>query len=499
MSKHRFVETLIIGSGFAGSSVASKLDKESYLIVDRGEKPDIFSIRQKFLNMPKNKNNRHSKMIRDSYASHHPFNKPDTIAESCKSDYILIGDGCSNHWGGLTFRLSDWTIDRKNTEFSWPFSKKELIPYYEESEKVLNVSFDTKDPENRKGTALIEGVDYWHDLFNECFPKSYIGAQSHNLNLDSKNDQGLCAGAGDCELCPMDAKARSGNVFVRRNILYDTLCKKIIFKNGKAVKALCYSPKVGEFEIYFNRIVVAAHGVESVKLLSRSNLPNSVPHHIIGHHYQDHAIAQIYGVIKDPVKHWHLNTHSQIIIPELSGVYQNIEYTTLGLVGPATDRVYEESIIMDDIAKGNVKSSFDRLKRVMSFYILLDIPPEWDMYLKVENDHARLVDGAFFKNNRVYDNIVSLIKKKMNDHDIEVISSADILHYKKSYGTHHLVGTLNMSDSDKGIVNKDFSLKGVENLYIAGSSLFPRCGSRNPTLTVVALGLMLGDNIKRMS
>jgi choline dehydrogenase-like flavoprotein len=36
----------------------------------------------------------------------------------------------------------------------------------------------------------------------------------------------------------------------------------------------------------------------------------------------------------------------------------------------------------------------------------------------------------------------------------------------------------------------------VENLYIAGSSVFPTSGLANPTLTLVALSVRLGDHLR---
>lgn len=54
-------------------------------------------------------------------------------------------------------------------------------------------------------------------------------------------------------------------------------------------------------------------------------------------------------------------------------------------------------------------------------------------------------------------------------------------------GMHHM-GTTRMASSDSGgVVDTDCRVFGTDNLYIAGSSVFPRVGFSNPTLTIVAL------------
>jgi choline dehydrogenase-like flavoprotein len=64
-------------------------------------------------------------------------------------------------------------------------------------------------------------------------------------------------------------------------------------------------------------------------------------------------------------------------------------------------------------------------------------------------------------------------------------------------GSYHQMGTTRMHDSPRqGVVDRDCRVNGVENLYIAGASVFPTSGFANPTLTVVALALRLADHIK---
>jgi choline dehydrogenase-like flavoprotein len=64
--------------------------------------------------------------------------------------------------------------------------------------------------------------------------------------------------------------------------------------------------------------------------------------------------------------------------------------------------------------------------------------------------------------------------------------------------SHHM-GTTRMSEDPKGgVVDRNARVHGVDNLFIAGSSVFPTAGNANPTLTIVALGIRLADHLKRM-
>ena len=63
-------------------------------------------------------------------------------------------------------------------------------------------------------------------------------------------------------------------------------------------------------------------------------------------------------------------------------------------------------------------------------------------------------------------------------------------------GWHHM-GTTRMDDNPKfGVVDSDCRVHGINNLHIAGSSVFPTGGSGTPTFTLIALALKLADHIK---
>ena len=62
-------------------------------------------------------------------------------------------------------------------------------------------------------------------------------------------------------------------------------------------------------------------------------------------------------------------------------------------------------------------------------------------------------------------------------------------------GDHHM-GTTRMADSPRqGVVDRDCRVHGVDNLFVAGSSVFPTAGYANPTLTLLALAIRLADFI----
>lgn len=62
----------------------------------------------------------------------------------------------------------------------------------------------------------------------------------------------------------------------------------------------------------------------------------------------------------------------------------------------------------------------------------------------------------------------------------------------------HPSGTTRMSASPRtGVVDDNGRVHGIDNLYVAGSSVFPTTGHFNPTLVIVALSARLADHLAR--
>ena len=65
-----------------------------------------------------------------------------------------------------------------------------------------------------------------------------------------------------------------------------------------------------------------------------------------------------------------------------------------------------------------------------------------------------------------------------------------------AYGGHH-IGTARMAASaNAGVVDRNCKVFGVNNLYVAGSAVFPTSSQANPTLTIVAMALRLAEHLR---
>ena len=64
-------------------------------------------------------------------------------------------------------------------------------------------------------------------------------------------------------------------------------------------------------------------------------------------------------------------------------------------------------------------------------------------------------------------------------------------------GQHHMGGTRMHKNSTYGVVDSNCKVFGIQNLYIAGSSIFTTGGHNNPTLPIVQFSLRLADHLSK--
>jgi choline dehydrogenase-like flavoprotein len=63
-------------------------------------------------------------------------------------------------------------------------------------------------------------------------------------------------------------------------------------------------------------------------------------------------------------------------------------------------------------------------------------------------------------------------------------------------GTAHQAGTLRFGeDPATSVLDLDCRAHGIDNLYVTDASFFPSIGAVNPTLTIIANALRVGDGL----
>ena len=65
--------------------------------------------------------------------------------------------------------------------------------------------------------------------------------------------------------------------------------------------------------------------------------------------------------------------------------------------------------------------------------------------------------------------------------------------------SHHMGATRMGTDPRTSVVDPDGRLHTVENVYMAGTSVFPTSGNANPTFTIVALSIRLAEHLARVA
>jgi choline dehydrogenase-like flavoprotein len=60
---------------------------------------------------------------------------------------------------------------------------------------------------------------------------------------------------------------------------------------------------------------------------------------------------------------------------------------------------------------------------------------------------------------------------------------------------HHIGTTRMSSDPAQGVVDANLKVHTLDNMYVAGSSVFASTGISNPTFTIVALSIRLAEHL----
>jgi choline dehydrogenase-like flavoprotein len=207
--------------------------------------------------------------------------------------------------------------------------------------------------------------------------------------------------------------------------------------------------------------------------------------------------------IPKPIAFRNLGGLCHVEVKELSRVFETDiggnEAGALALTHPPEPNDFELAVPMQRLFDPTVNDKREMVIRsmqgVFDIYCELEIPPQAGIRVDLEEDEPRVLDETYSQLIPLFDSITSEMADILVCKGVEILGSKRW--YRTGYGGHHFCGTVNMSDSEKSLVDPEFKLKGADNVFCIGASVIPRAGGVAPTLTIVALAEMLGQILQR--
>ncbi|MBJ2223553.1 GMC family oxidoreductase [Pseudomonas carnis] len=496
------------------------------------------------------------------------------------STYERVGGGTMWHWMGTALRLlpNDFRMQTKyKVGVDWPISYDDLQTAYCRAEEEMCVSADVAS-QSYLGVTFPQGYQYsMHgippSLVDQGVGKAINGTQYQGFTLNvrqtpagrnSQNDNGrrVCAGNTSCTpICPIQAKYDAtvtmakaldiGNV----RILYQCVASKVqVDANGvTGIDFIQYQNNGTQQNgtAQGKRYVIAAHAIETPKLLLNSISPHS-PNGVanssgqVGKSLADHPVYLAWGLMPEgkPLFPFRGPLSTSGIEDMRDGPFRSeraawrIEIGNEGWNWSANDPYTTVCDFIDgDNNGGTNNGGADHKSEALSGVALVQklnsvLTRQFRLAFLIEQvekdpEHAQcrvesskhFTDGlglprpeiAYelsdytkegFKQARLA--ATHIITKLMGATELTDLKpklkpgSQTVFEYDGQnyafYGAGHLMGTYRMgSDRRYSVVDKDQRSWDHPNLFLVGDGVFPSTGTANPTLTITALTFQAAD------
>lgn len=459
----REIDVIVIGSGPAGLSLADKLSANgvTVAVLESGGY---------------NQDSQRQSLAEVSKVNPPPF-------DVSLASQRIVG-GSSLLWGGYCPRYlpSDFITKSKfDYGADWPISYKELERYYCEAEDWLQVGTakEFSKCKNPLSSPFSSTSEEWLKALNKTKIKNAIPASA------CVNQQGMYA--------PLRLiKDRAPSLRRRRNLtlFVDTTVRKIEFdKTGLATGVHVSRINGHEGFIKAKTIVLAGGAIQNARLLqlSENSLFSDAPGNGGGHlgaNFMEHPHIRFWI---HPDKKWKKLSPS---ILHLYNWYDTNKDKGLGSLMVLLDRFDKKPGWLKQQPEGSLLLD-----------VLCEQEPRLENIVTLDKYNKDLFGDPL--PNLAY----SFSKRDQETMDKAPDSIQNLLNVfggkvKKDTGAFgaHLMGTTRMAKNEnEGVVDVNQRVFGTRNLYVSGSSIFPTGGASNPTLTLTALSLRLGDHLLELA
>jgi choline dehydrogenase-like flavoprotein len=446
------------------------------------------------------------------YEGTYKGNVPSIDAGYLSGSRIRVYGGSTNLWGGycrpldaLDFELRDWVPDS-----GWPIKKSDLDPYYHAASAELGFPpFDAApsyfdDPSYAplfSGGALSERLYRFHFV--------NIGANHlEEFKASTKTTLYLHANAVDLRATPAGTSL-------------DSVTLLTLSGRRASVRARAY--------------VLSAGGIENPRLLlaSRGVNPNGVgnDNDLVGRYFMEHLRMAILG----PMFVWKRQSLGRYDVRTPAGdgavtATAPVDATAM-LLAPSDTLLRERKLLnvtvqfgfassgpstLNDFDLALVRASADMdgdttaggfvHPHEVLLALLAEQAPNRDSRVTLGQASDALGVPRAELDWRIGDleldsmlALVELLGETVGGRKLgrtRVAATRDDLLKNVGVGYHHMGTTRMSADPKRGVVDSDCKVHGLDNLFVAGSSVFPTSGAANPTFTILALALRLSEHLR---
>ncbi len=465
--------------------------------------------------------------------------------DAFKASYNRMVGGSTWSWRGNSPRFipSDFKLQ---SEFGvgrdWPLDYNELEPWYSQAEVELGISgnhaeFDGLHGGYRSQPFPMPGIPLGYSdgkVKERIDGKTVRGTNVHVVttpqarNTVAFDNRPACEGHSNCiPLCPIQAKydatthlrraLQSSHVELQTSAVVTRIKQG---KNGKAHKVYYKDWKsddvMKERSVRGTVIVLAAHAIESAKILLMSNgLANSSDQ--VGRNLMDHVQFELIATFPEPLYPFRGPQSIASIEDFRDGAFRNQRSAFRMTIGnDGWGRTGSPATIIDGLlTQGKYGSALpaaiaDQIPKMLRLSFSTEMLPETENRIELSDktdalgiprpkftfDIGAYAAGGLREGLETAKELFTLMNATISP---KAKALDNPLTGRVNWNTAaHIMGTTIMGDDPRNsVVDRWGQTHDVPNLWLVGSSVFTSSATANPTLTIAALTLRTAAAIHR--
>nr|WP_249420226.1 GMC family oxidoreductase [Rhabdothermincola salaria] len=416
--------------------------------------------------------------------------------------------GSSNHWTGMCrpFDPHDFEVRAAVDGSGWPFGAETLAPHYVRAAASCDLATDVFDAgwwrDQAAATLLADGHPVRTTVFQFSPPTRFGTKLRPLLDADESTQVVLWANVTSIDTDP----------------------------GGTRVDRLQVATLSGRrFQVSAGRYVLAVGGIEAPRLLlaSTASAPSGVgnSNDLVGRHFMEHPHHPSGRILfAQPREAWDFYTIGQSTLADGRTVSR---WAGLGLsaqaqaeagIANASVQLYpgleggdlrgdrdRETMAMRGIGRLLARGSSEPPLGVLSVRTEQVPDPDNRVTLGRRLDELGLPEPVIEWHLNPEDRTTLRATIRLVGEHLAATGAArveldpsgsPVEDWPTEIGNHHMGTTRMHVDPNRGVVDENCRMHEVENLYVAGSAVFPTSGMANPTLTLVALAHRLADHLR---